>query len=310
MSTTSFLDYSFPYTRQEKFFEAGFESRREFKDAEWMLNPKIFNKAQKILSFQLQVDCFANRINPQLHVYFSRRPDTEAKFIDAFTVNWRPYLCYLFLPFTLLPRAKDSSGASTRSNCSTLLANPVLVQSNFELSSTRNSDLQTQCNQFDITTRSKSQTPISRKTFAYGGSIIWEKYRKLGYSENTKNILLASWRPGTLKNYSKYIDLWKQFASMNNFRVQNVLDFLSKLFSDRHSCSQIDTASSALSGFITINKVPRGKHPVVKRFMKGMFELRPTFPKYHTIWDVRKVFNYFKTLPVMSNLTLKELSLN
>ena len=43
--------------------------------------------------------------------------------------------------------------------------------------------------------------------------------------------------------------------------------------------------------------------------MKGFFELRPTFPKYHVIWDVRKVFNYFRNLPVMSNLTLKELSL-
>ena len=27
------------------------------------------------------------------------------------------------------------------------------------------------------------------------------------------------------------------------------------------------------------------------------------------IWDVRKVFNYFRNLPVMSNLTLKGLSL-
>ena len=52
-----------------------------------MLNPKIFNEAQKILSFQHQVDCFATRINIQLPEYFSRRPDPEAKFIDAFTVN-------------------------------------------------------------------------------------------------------------------------------------------------------------------------------------------------------------------------------
>ena len=69
-----------------------------------MLNPKIFNKAQKILSFQTQIDCFATRINTQLPEYFSRRPDPEVKFIDAFTVNWHPYLCYLFPPFSLLLR--------------------------------------------------------------------------------------------------------------------------------------------------------------------------------------------------------------
>ena len=184
--------------------------------------------------------------------------------------------------------AKDSGGASKSSNCSTLLAIPVLVQSNFELSSTRTFDLQTHCNQSDITTRSQSQTPISRKAATDGGSIIWEKYRKLGYSENRRNILFASWRPGTLKNYSKYIDLWKQFASMNSFdifsnRIQNVSDFLLKLFSDRHSYSQINTASNALSSTITINKIHCGKHPDVKRFMKGISELRPTFPKYHMI---------------------------
>ena len=162
--------------------------------------------------------------------------------------------------------------------------------------------------------KSQSQTPISRKTVTDGGSIIQEKYRKLGYSKNTRIILLASWRPGTLKNYSKYIDLWKEFASMNSFgifsnRVQNVLDFLSKLFSDWHSYNQINTASSALSSIITINKVPCGKHPDVKRFMKDIFELWPIFPKYHTVWDVKKVFNYFRNLPVISDLTFKEISL-
>ena len=101
---------------------------------------------------------------------------------------------------------------------------------------------------------------------------------------------------------------------MNSFdifsnRGRNVLDFLSKLFSDGQSYSQVNTASSALSSIIIINKVPCGKYPDVKRFMKGIFELRSTFPKYHMIWDVRKVFNYFRNLPVMSILTFKQLSL-
>ena len=89
----------------------------------------------------------------------------------------------------------------------------------------------------------------------------------------------------------------KSFDIFSN-RVQNVLDFLSKLFSDGHSYNQINTASSALSSIITINKLPCGKHPDVKRFMKGIFELRPKFPIYHMIWDVTEVFNYFINLPV------------
>ena len=101
---------------------------------------------------------------------------------------------------------------------------------------------------------------------------------------------------------------------MNSFdivsnRVQNDLGFLSKLFFDGYRYSQTNAASNTLSSIITINKVPYGKYPDVKRFMKSIFELRLIFPIYHVIWDVRKVFNYFRNLPVMSKLTLKELSL-
>ena len=84
-------------------FEVDFESRREYKDVESILNPKAFSQAQKILSPKPQIDCFATRTNTHFSEY-SRRPDAEAKFIDSFKVNWRPYLRYLFSPFSLLPR--------------------------------------------------------------------------------------------------------------------------------------------------------------------------------------------------------------
>ena len=63
------------------------------------------------------------------------------------------------------------------------------------------------------------------------------------------------------KDYSEYIDLWKEIVSMNSFHifsesVQNILDFLSKLFSNGHNYSQTNTVSSALSSIITIDEVP------------------------------------------------------
>ena len=95
--------------------------------------------------------------------YFSRRPDSEEKSIDAFTVNWHPYLCYLFPPFSLVPR--------------------VLRKIQVD---------QVEALIVDITTRSQRQTPISRKTVTDGGSIIQEKYGKLRDFESTRNILLGS----------------------------------------------------------------------------------------------------------------------
>ena len=43
--------------------------------------------------------------------------------------------------------------------------------------------------------------------------------------------------------------------------------------------------------------------------MKDIFELQPLFSKYHITWDVRKVLNYFRNFPAISDLILKELSL-
>lgn len=51
-----------------------------------------------------------------------------------------------------------------------------------------------------------------------------------------------------------------------------------------------------------------GAHPVVIRFMKGVFNLRPSVPRYVTTWDVSKVLHYLKTLSPMKYLPLKLLT--
>ena len=51
-----------------------------------------------------------------------------------------------------------------------------------------------------------------------------------------------------------------------------------------------------------------GDHPLVVRCMKGIFELKPSLPKYE-IWVVRVVLDYLKTFGVSNALPLKELSL-
>ena len=44
--------------------------------------------------------------------------------------------------------------------------------------------------------------------------------------------------------------------------------------------------------------------------MKGIFELRPAFPRHKEIWDLNLVFDYFCKQKRPSQLSLKELSLN
>ena len=51
-----------------------------------------------------------------------------------------------------------------------------------------------------------------------------------------------------------------------------------------------------------------GAHPLVIRFLKGVYNLRPPVARYNEIWDVGIVLNYLKTLHI-SELSLKLLTL-
>lgn len=51
-----------------------------------------------------------------------------------------------------------------------------------------------------------------------------------------------------------------------------------------------------------------GTHPLVSRFLKGVFELKPSLPRYSDIWDVGKVLQYISTLVPIATLDLKTLT--
>ena len=52
-----------------------------------------------------------------------------------------------------------------------------------------------------------------------------------------------------------------------------------------------------------------GTHPLVYRFVKGVFELKPSSPKYKGIWDVRIVLKHLSEYLTPQTPTLKKLTL-
>ena len=69
----------------------------------------------------------------------------------------------------------------------------------------------------------------------------------------------------------------------------------------------MNTARSALSCLLkSFNGVPFGSHPIVSRFLKGVFESRPTVPRYTETWDVGKVLSYLQTIPNSEDVSLKD----
>lgn len=90
-----------------------------------------------------------------------------------------------------------------------------------------------------------------------------------------------------------------------------VLDFFVHLFNDCGlGYSALNTARSALSSFLfTEGGLPIGKLPLIQRFLKGVYELRPSVPRYKFVWDVKIVLDFLVNLFPLSELCLKMLTL-
>lgn len=129
-------------------------------------------------------------------------------------------------------------------------------------------------------------------------------------SEDAESIVLSSWRQGTIQQYEVYTTKWIQYSSARNIdpyspTVGNVINFLTALFNEGLGYSAINTARSALSAFIQVDGQSIGHHPLVKRFVKGVFQRRPALPRNTVIWDPKDVLDYLEHL---DDSSLKQLT--
>jgi len=145
-------------------------------------------------------------------------------------------------------------------------------------------------------------------------SCIRQKLQVRGFSPETIKIIESSWRSGTKSQYQSVARKWFEFCNLHNCDyvtapVSIALDFLSDLFASGLSYSYINTARSCLSSLLLYedSSVPFGQLPLVKRFMKGIFELRPSFPRYTISWSISTVFDFIRATPLYT-LSLKDLS--
>lgn len=76
-------------------------SRQFIDSAEWMLDPKIFDLLCREFGVP-DIDLFATSMNKQLDRYVSWKPDPYSENIDAMSVPWNNYYCYIFPPFSMM----------------------------------------------------------------------------------------------------------------------------------------------------------------------------------------------------------------
>jgi hypothetical protein len=54
--------------------------------------------------------------------------------------------------------------------------------------------------------------------------------------------------------------------------------------------------------------MPVGNHSLVKRFLRGVFNIKPSLPRYVNTWDVNIVLNFLKNMNSFDVISLRELS--
>ena len=92
--------------------------------------------------------------------------------------------------------------------------------------------------------------------------------------------------------------------------MNQVLQYLTCLFKQDLSYSTINTARSSISALLDCNNnTSVGSHPLIIRFMKGVYQLRPPKPRYKETWNISPVLGYLRSLYPTSELSLKQLTL-
>ena len=122
-----------------------------------------------------------------------------------------------------------------------------------------------------------------------------------GISKEVQDILEASWRPSTRKRYAGHVQRFTQYCHQ-----RNVDPF------QETSKTGIEYLTKTLPHLFypytqTENEIPYVELPLVYRFLKGVFNLKPAYPGYSTTWDVSVVLKYIKTLKALKQWDLKSL---
>ena len=135
--------------------------------------------------------------------------------------------------------------------------------------------------------------------------------KKKGFRSEEIDIFLSSWKSSTIKSYNVYILKYIEFCLAKDYDIlerstNRLIKFLNYLFKEGCSYSAINIARSALSCIFF--DPPIGDHKLVCRFLKGIFNLRPSRPKYSKVWNVKTVLIYLEGLTPSRDLDLKTLT--
>lgn len=146
--------------------------------------------------------------------------------------------------------------------------------------------------------------------------IIRQAMNRYRLDDEVIDICMTGLSKSTRNQYEHHLKALSNFCTtVNHFDFLNIplnigLHYLKSLHDEGKSYSVINTARSAISQFVTIidgNNRLFGEHVMVKRFMMGIYKLKPPLPKYTSTWDVKPLLDYLRS--ISNDADLKSLSI-
>ena len=302
--------------------DAAVQLSRDLKlDLEWMLSVHVFKRIVALFG-QPDIHLFASRRNAQVETYVSWKPHPMAKFVDAFTVDWTQFFLLCISPFLSYFQtcAKNNPKPGNRNFDNPEVDNSAILNSCAGPSDRHTTSSRGFCSESCSSNSGRSSSTTS-PTGVTGMQIIRQSLQKSEFSPDIVEIIMNSWRDSTHKQYRVYINKWLQFGSERSHdplrpTVRPVLFFLHSFFEKGLSYSALNTARSAVSNIDTnssgdADHTPVGKHFLVCRYLKGVFNKLKPVPKYnnYNIWSVDTVLDYLSLYWPLDKMTLKELTL-
>ena len=232
-----------------------------------------------------EVDLMASRANRQMDTYVSWHPQPGAKSVDAFSISWKEGLLYVFPPFSIIGQTISKI---IQDDSDVILVVPDWNTQYWYALAVNMADqilkIKPHPKKPEADTRSIKTTPTASEV------------RTTNYKDTTNYIITASLRKSTRKTYGNYIKQWHDFiGNRSGVDINLILDVLSTLFEKGSAYSVINSAKCAIATVVTIPQFSSIiDHPLMKRYMTGVHNLRPPKPKLDFIWDVSIVFRHIK----------------
>lgn len=134
---------------------------------------------------------------------------------------------------------------------------------------------------------------------------------KRGIPVDTLPLIISSISEGTLKQYTGCYKKYWNFCRINDmepldYSLDKYLTFLTEEFRAGLSYSVLNSYRSALN--LIFNPINENDGKVIARLLKGVYNTKPSMPKYAAIWNPEPVLRFLETWYPLESLSLENLT--